>query len=112
PSLSVNHASSADNATNASQLGGHAAGDYVLAHSRGVALAGARIGGGGEVETWFNTLGGNPTVSHTGGSGGYDVAFPGISNASQMVIQGTVENVGGLEVEGLPDGAVGVITFN
>src|SRR5262249_40924668 len=64
--------------------------DYLLAHSRGVALAGARIIGSGSVDTWFNTLGGKPTVSVFGGSGnGYDITFPGLGDASQTVLQAT-----------------------
>jgi hypothetical protein len=60
---------------NAAQLGGKPSADYLLAHSRGVALAGARIAGNdGSVDTWFNTLGGKPTVSTFGGSG-YDITF-------------------------------------
>jgi hypothetical protein len=73
---------------NAAQLGGKPSADYLLAHSRGVALAGAKIGGDGTVDTWFNTLGGKPTVSTFGGSG-YDITFPGLGDASQTVLQAT-----------------------
>jgi hypothetical protein len=91
PGLSVKSADSAKTAataSNADQLGGKPSADYVLAHSRGVALAGAEIEGNGTVDTWFNTLGGAPTVSTFGGSG-YDITFPGLGDASQTVLQAT-----------------------
>jgi hypothetical protein len=93
PGLSVKSAGSATTAANADQLGGKPSADYLLAHSRGVALAGARILGNGTVETWFNTLGGAPTVSTFGGNG-YDVTFPGLGDASQTVLQATVLTAG------------------
>lgn len=98
PGLSVKSADSAKTAataSNADQLGGKPSVDYLLAHSRGVALAGALIEGNGPVHTWFNTLGGTPTVS--GEKGGYDIMFPGLGDASQTVLQATLvtTNLGG-----------------
>ena len=117
PSLTVDHSKSADSATNASQLNGRPAGDYLLAHSRGVALAGAEIEGNGSVITWFNTLGGAPAVTASGG--GYGITFPGLGDASQTVLQATLgtNNLGGqitadwgTPVAGQTD--VEVLTFN
>jgi hypothetical protein len=96
PGLSVKSAGSATTAAtaaNADQLGGKPSADYLLAHSRGVALAGARIEGNATVDTWFNTSGGKPTVSTFGGNG-YDVTFPGLGDASQTVLQATVLSAG------------------
>lgn len=87
PSLSVSHASSADTATGASQLDGHAAGDFLLAHSRGVALAGAKVAANGTVESWFNTLGGAPTAELSGGA--FYITFPGVTETNRDILQGT-----------------------
>jgi hypothetical protein len=94
PGLSVKSAGSAATATNADQLGGKPAGDYLLAHSRGVALAGAEIGGTGSVDSWFNTLGGAPTASKTGTSQ-YDITFPGLGDPTHMILQGTLASGAG-----------------
>jgi hypothetical protein len=102
---------------NAGQLGGKPSADYLLAHSRGVALAGAKIAGNGSVDTWFNTLGGAPTVSPS--SYLYDITFPGLGDASQTVLQATLVNTNlggqitadyGTPVPGQT--AVEVLTFN
>jgi hypothetical protein len=88
---------------NAAQLGGKPSGDYALAHSRGVALAGARIDSDGTVLTWFNTLGGVPSVSKFSG-GSYDMTFPGVSK-DQTVILGTVAGPGEI---GIAPGSGGI----
>jgi hypothetical protein len=76
------HASSADsatnatNATNASNLGGLPASSYQKRTSQGNALAGARFKSDGTVVDYFNAYGGTPTVTHTSGTGVYDIKFP------------------------------------
>lgn len=61
--------------------GGALAGNYpnpsIAASTRGVALAGVTSDEDGNVETWFNRLGGKPTITHSSG-GSYSVKFPGI----------------------------------
>jgi hypothetical protein len=93
---------------NAAQLAGKPSGDYALAHSRGIALAGAKIASNGNVLTWFNTVGGMPSVSKFGG-GGYDMAFPGV-NKDQTVILGTVSGPGEIGI-GTGSGGIEVSTF-
>ena len=44
------------------------------------AIAGARVNASGTVVNWFNDLGGAPLVTHTAGSGLYDVNFPNVPN--------------------------------
>ena len=100
------------NATNAGQLGGRPAGDYLVGHSRGVALAGARIDSAGGVVKWFNTLGGSPTVSKQGLSS-YFLTFPGLSNTNEDVFVGTLTQQGEIVADSGDAGAtVFVQTFN
>jgi hypothetical protein len=98
---------------NAAQLGGRPPGDYLAAQSRGVALAGAKIDGSGNLKTWFNVLGGAPTVSPDC-SHCWIIAFPGLSNSDQDVVQGTLDSPGELEVDPTQVDGHGVFiqTFN
>jgi hypothetical protein len=63
--------------------GGALAGNYpnpaLSATGRGPAVAGVRLAADGTVLTWFNRRGGEPTVTHTAGTGLYSVTFPGSS---------------------------------
>ena len=93
---------------NAAQLAGKPAGDYALAHSRGVALAGAKIDFNGDVLTWFNTLGGVPSVSKFSG-GSYDMTFPGVDK-DQTVILGSLSGTGEIGVA-TGSGGIEVSTF-
>jgi hypothetical protein len=93
---------------NAAQLAGKPSGDYALAHSRGVALAGAKIESNGSVLTWFNTLGGVPSVSKFG-AGSYDITVPGVDK-DQTVILGTVAGPGEIGVA-TGSGGIEVSTF-
>jgi hypothetical protein len=106
----ANHANSAASATNAAQLGGHAASDYLRAGSRGVALAGVRVSTAGNVRTWFNTRGGTPTVSHTPGE--YLVTFPGLTDTTQSIPSATLDAAIG-EISATGEGTdIRVNTYN
>ena len=60
---------------------------FVQTTTAGRALAGARIDADGTILSWFNTLGGKPTVTHTSPSRVYLVVFPGFSfDATKLVV--------------------------
>jgi hypothetical protein len=70
----------------------------LAAETQGVALAGAKISPDGHVISWFNRLGGAPTVTHVG-TGVYDLAWPGSLDVDfhSAVQVATVETVIGGE---------------
>ena len=66
--------------------GGALAGTYpdpsLSSAARGVALAAVASTGTGTspvIQSWFNRVGGTPTITHLPGSGFYNVFFPGLS---------------------------------
>ncbi|HEY6396583.1 MAG TPA: hypothetical protein VIX82_03910 [Solirubrobacteraceae bacterium] len=63
---------------------------------------------------WFNTLGGQPTVSHTAGTGLYYITIPGIGDMSHYVIQATLAGGPGEIGAGTASGGTlaGVFTYS
>jgi collagen triple helix repeat protein len=55
------------------------------------AIAGAKIGSDGALLSWFNTLGGKPTVTHPAPSRVYIVAFPGITFGATTIVVASPE---------------------
>jgi len=51
----------------------------LAAGARGAALAGVVVSSSGAVSTYFNRMGGGPTVTHVA-TGSYEIAFPGFDN--------------------------------
>jgi hypothetical protein len=113
------NATNSTNATNAANLGGSPASAYQMVHSRGVALAGARVSSTGSVTGgiggWFNTFGGMPTITHTASSGVYDITFPGLTiDLRQAVMLGTLDaGPGEIGIDTFGGGAGAVVeTYN
>jgi hypothetical protein len=55
------------------------AGSYLASSTPGVPIAGITVSSGGSIGTWFNRVGGKPTVAK-GGTGIYNLVFPGLEN--------------------------------
>jgi hypothetical protein len=98
--------------------GGALAGNYpnptLSPTGRGPAVAGVRLAANGTVLNWFNRRGGQPTVTHTAGTGVYNVAFPGSSfniNLNVIPVASLVGNNGEIDV-GSVNGGIVVETYN
>jgi hypothetical protein len=59
-------------------LDGQDSSEFASANDRGIALASVNVSSAGAVRSWFNNFGGEPTVSHTPGTGDYVITFPGL----------------------------------
>jgi hypothetical protein len=98
--------------------GGALAGNYpnptLSPTGRGPALAGVNITATGGVLGWFNRRGGEPTVTHTAGSGTYTVTFPGSPFAgNDFIPAATLGSSGEINVSGaVSGGGVIVQTYN
>jgi hypothetical protein len=99
--------------------GGALAGNYpnptLSPMGRGPAVAGIQLLGDGTVVSWFNRRGGEPTVTHTVGSGNYSVTFPGSSfniNLNAIPVASLAGTAGEIQVGTSGGVAVTVGTFN
>jgi hypothetical protein len=97
--------------------GGALAGNYpnptLSSTGRGPAVAGVRLAANGTVGSWFNRRGGEPTVTHTGGSGVYNITFPGSTfniNTNVVPVATLVRSAGEISVDTFGGGIV-VDTF-
>jgi hypothetical protein len=98
--------------------GGALAGNYpnptLSATGRGPAVGGVRLAADGTMVTWFNRRGGEPTVTHTAGSGLYNVTFPGSSfniNLNVIPVASLIGTAGEIQV-GSVGGGVNVQTYS
>lgn len=79
-------------AADADKLDGIDSTGFLLAGSRGVATAGLSVNADGSIASWFNTVGGEPTVQHTSGDFNYNIVIPGASvRRSNSVLSATPE---------------------
>lgn len=106
----------ASDAVDSDYLGGVPASAYVLSNDRALARAGVNVNASGTplVTGWFNRFG-RPTVSHTPGSGVYDITMPTIDfDATERIAvatqRGTAPTM--LSVTAGPGGSAQVRTFD
>jgi hypothetical protein len=94
-----------------SQVPSAATANSVATSAAGVALAGVTVSSAGTVLSWFNRLGGKPSVSHTAASGLYDITLPGIvidTDGDDFVQQASIKGAtfgGEIRVSGLTPAA-------
>jgi hypothetical protein len=92
----ADQATNATNAVNATNATSAQTAQNVATGAPGVALAAVNVEEDGTVVSWFNRLGGQPTVS-LNGTGVYEIAIPGISISSfkEVIASATVKSSAG-----------------